>query len=114
MIKQIEDKLKGKDKAIAVQAVEALRVARGWGSHIFRHGQEPRDNQQPARKWNTYEKTNILGNVIHKHFPSEDEFFKPVKGVAVVPPLLDMISEIFQQAIENKIGSHILNKRVIL
>jgi hypothetical protein len=29
MIKQIEDKLKGKDKAIAVQAVEALRVARG-------------------------------------------------------------------------------------
>jgi hypothetical protein len=24
-------------KVISVQAVEALRVARGWGSHIFRH-----------------------------------------------------------------------------
>jgi hypothetical protein len=26
-----------KGKVIPVQAVEALRVARGWGSHIFRH-----------------------------------------------------------------------------
>jgi hypothetical protein len=26
-----------KYKVIPVQAVEALRVARGWGSHIFRH-----------------------------------------------------------------------------
>jgi hypothetical protein len=29
--------LSGKGKAIPVQAVEALRVVRGWGSHIFRH-----------------------------------------------------------------------------
>jgi hypothetical protein len=28
---------KGKDKAIPIQAMEALRVARGWGFHIFRH-----------------------------------------------------------------------------
>jgi hypothetical protein len=28
---------KGKGKVIPVQAVEALRVARGWGSCIFRH-----------------------------------------------------------------------------
>jgi hypothetical protein len=26
-----------KNKVIPVQAVEAIRVARGWGSHIFRH-----------------------------------------------------------------------------
>jgi hypothetical protein len=27
----------GNGKVILVKAVEALRVARGWGSHIFRH-----------------------------------------------------------------------------
>jgi hypothetical protein len=31
------EKCKGKGKVFLVQAVEALRVARGWGSHIFRH-----------------------------------------------------------------------------
>jgi hypothetical protein len=30
------NKLK-KGKVIPIQAVETLRVARGWGSHIFRH-----------------------------------------------------------------------------
>jgi hypothetical protein len=29
--------LQVKGKFIPVQAVEALRFARGWGSHIFRH-----------------------------------------------------------------------------
>jgi hypothetical protein len=27
----------GKGKVIPVQVVEAFRVVRGWGSHIFRH-----------------------------------------------------------------------------
>jgi hypothetical protein len=51
---------------------------------------------------------------MHKNSQPGNEFFKPVKGVAMVSPLLSIISEIFHQAIENKIGSHTLDKRAIL
>jgi hypothetical protein len=51
-----------KDKAIPVQAVEALRVARCWGSHIFRHS---------AHRW----RLGCRAYAPAAFYPQEDSWF---------------------------------------